>query len=226
MAGNLELLLNYSLYILLVYIFSVFIHIPYLFLSRNPKNSCLWPANKKQSSRTLIVMGSGGHTAEMVRLLNDLDVKKFSPRQYIVAQSDHASHCKIKELEKHLDSSPEDFQITTISRSREVKQSWASTAVSFIRSTFESIRIIGFYHPDLILCNGPGTCVPICLVAFIFKVLWLKNTTIVFVESICRVHSLSLTGKIMVTLLADRSLVQWPELNQKYPQTVYIGRLV
>jgi len=113
----------------------------------------------------------------MVRLLNDLDVKKFSPRQYIVAQSDHASHCKIKELEKHLDSSPEDFQITTISRSREVKQSWASTAVSFIRSTFESIRIIGFYHPDLILCNGPGTCVPICLVAFIFKVNLEKKRT-------------------------------------------------
>ena len=97
------------------------------------------------------------------------------------------------------------FQITTISRSREVKQSWASTAVSFIRSTFESIRIIGFYHPDLvkssatfsfyhflftlffllnlgvlnlqILCNGPGTCVPICLVAFIFKVNLEKKRT-------------------------------------------------
>ena len=61
--------------------------------------------------------------------------------------------------------------------------------------------------------------------SFYIKVLWLKRSTIVFVESICRVHTLSLTGKLMY-FLADRSIVQWPELHAKYPQTVFLGRLV
>lgn len=225
MAGNIESFLYYSLSFVIVYLVSAFLHLFYILLSRDPKNRCLRPANKKQSTQTLIVMGSGGHTAEMIRLLKDLDFRKFSPRLYVVAQTDHTSSSRIKELENNKNSI-HNSQITTISRSREVKQSWFTTVLSFIVSTVESFKTIGLSRPDLILCNGPGTCVPLCLVAFLFKVFWIKDITIVFVESICRVNSLSLTGKIMVAFLADRSLVQWPELNQKYPQTVYIGRLV
>jgi beta-1,4-N-acetylglucosaminyltransferase len=56
-------------------------------------------------------------------------------------------------------------------------------------------------------------------------VLGLKRITIVFVESICRVESLSLSGRI-VYYFADHIVVQWPELKEKYPMTRYLGRLV
>ena len=59
MSGYWELFLHFFLYFFLLYFLSVLIRISYLLLSRDPKNLCLWPANKKQSSRTLIVMGSG-----------------------------------------------------------------------------------------------------------------------------------------------------------------------
>jgi len=50
---------------------------------------------------------------------------------------------------------------------------------------------------------------------------------VVFVESVCRVRSLSLTGHILYGLRACHTLlVQWPELQELYPRTRYIGRLV
>ena len=42
---------------------------------------------------------SGGHTAEMLRLLDGLDLKKFSPRTYVVARTDDTSVQRVKQLE-------------------------------------------------------------------------------------------------------------------------------
>lgn len=76
--------------------------------------------------------------------------------------------------------------------------------------------------PDLVLTNGPGTCIPICLMAFSMKLLALKDCKIVFIESICRVKTLSLTGKILY-YFADYILVQWKNLHEKYPFSTYLG---
>lgn len=77
------------------------------------------------------------------------------------------------------------------------------------------------------LCNGPGTGLPICIISAIFSIFKICKIKIVFVESICRVKTLSLTGLILYkTRLTDALLVQWPELNEKYPRTKFIGRLI
>uniref|UniRef100_A0A8C6VB73 UDP-N-acetylglucosamine transferase subunit ALG14 n=1 Tax=Naja naja TaxID=35670 RepID=A0A8C6VB73_NAJNA len=76
-----------------------------------------------------------------------------------------------------------------------------------------------------VLCNGPGTCVPICLSALLLKILGLNKITIVYVESICRVENLSLSGKILYHF-SDYFIVQWPALKEKYPKSLYFGRIV
>ncbi|XP_064003367.1 UDP-N-acetylglucosamine transferase subunit ALG14 homolog isoform X2 [Pogoniulus pusillus] len=76
-----------------------------------------------------------------------------------------------------------------------------------------------------ILCNGPGTCVPVCISALLLGLLRMKRAVIVYVESICRVETLSLSGKILY-YLSDYFIVQWPELKEKYPRSVYLGRVV
>ena len=75
------------------------------------------------------------------------------------------------------------------------------------------------------LCNGPGTCVPICISALLLGILGIKKVIIVYVESICRVEHLSLSGKILFHL-SDYFIVQWPTLKEKYPKSVYLGRIV
>ncbi|XP_008587415.1 PREDICTED: UDP-N-acetylglucosamine transferase subunit ALG14 homolog, partial [Galeopterus variegatus] len=76
-----------------------------------------------------------------------------------------------------------------------------------------------------VLCNGPGTCVPIVVSALLLGILGIKKVIIVYVESICRVETLSLSGKILFHL-SDYFIVQWPALKEKYPKSVYLGRIV
>ena len=48
---------------------------------------------------------------------------------------------------------------------------------------------------------------------------------IVFVESICRARTLSMSG-LLLYYIADEFIVQWPDLAVKYSLTRYIGRIV
>ena len=54
-------------------------------------------------------------------------------------------------------------------------------------------------------------------------VLW-RRCWLVYVESIARVETLSLSGKILYRI-ADQMFVQWPQLQRKYPGVLCVGRL-
>lgn len=183
------------------------------------------------SVRTLIVLGSGGHTAEMIAIVNELNKRKYSPRLYVLADTDKHSETKALNVESMVESQstagPESaFQIFRIKRSREVKQSFFSAISTTIASIWLCIPMIYKLHPDLILCNGPGTCVPICLIAFMYKVLFINpGCRIVFIESYCRTKTISLTGKILIWF-ADSFVVQWPQLVQYSSKVQFFGRLL
>lgn len=48
---------------------------------------------------------------------------------------------------------------------------------------------------------------------------------ILFVESFCRVQTLSLTGRLVYPI-ADRFVVQWKGLCAKYLRAEYLGTLI
>ena len=172
--------------------------------------------NNSESVSTLIVLGSGGHTSEMLRLITALDTTKYSPQTFMLAETDTSSLSKLKEMNQMA-------QIEVIPRSREVGQTWISTIFTSLRATLACAKLLWNYRPKLLLCNGPGTCVPPCLIAWIYNILFLKRTKIVFVESICRIKTVSLSGKILCHI-ADACLVQWPELAEKNSRFTYIAR--
>lgn len=164
-----------------------------------------------QPVRTLIVIGSGGHTTEMLMLLNKTNKSKFAPRLYVLANTDTTSRVRIEAEERGAD-----WSVACIPRSRYVNQSYLTSVFSTIHSIVMTVPVVVSFKPDVVLCNGPGTCVPVCLVAFLMRLFhYTTGTSIVFVESICRVKTLSLTGKLMF-FIADLIIVQWPELKQKY----------
>ncbi|XP_050634326.1 UDP-N-acetylglucosamine transferase subunit ALG14 homolog isoform X1 [Macaca thibetana thibetana] len=183
----------------------------------------------RESLSILVVAGSGGHTTEILRLLGSLS-NAYSPRHYVIADTDEMSANKINSFElDRADRDPSNmytkYYIHRIPRSREVRQSWPSTVFTTLHSMWLSFPLIHQVKPDLVLCNGPGTCVPICVSALLLGILGIKKVIIVYVESICRVETLSLSGKILFHL-SDYFIVQWPALKEKYPQSVYLGRIV
>ncbi|XP_044528022.1 UDP-N-acetylglucosamine transferase subunit ALG14 homolog [Gracilinanus agilis] len=181
---------------------------------------------KTVSVRVLVVAGSGGHTSEILRLLGSLS-KDYNPRHYVFADTDKMSAIKIRMFEEKRAERDSESLYTThrVPRSREVQQSWSSSVFTTLYAVCYSLPLTFRLKPDLVLCNGPGTCVPICASALLLGILGIKKVIIVYVESVCRVETLSLSGKILYHF-SDYFIVQWPALKGKYPKSVYLGRIV
>ncbi|KAL3739563.1 hypothetical protein ACJRO7_020903 [Eucalyptus globulus] len=181
---------------------------------------------------TLIVLGSGGHTAEMLNLLSVLQKDRFTPRFYIAAATDNMSLQKARMMEDSLINAAgvkveETAKYLQIYRSREVGQSYVTSVWTTLVATAHALYLMIQLRPEVILCNGPGTCIPLCAIAFLFKVLGIRWSSIFYMESIARVKRLSLSGLLLYKLqVADQFFVQWPELQRKYPRAEYVGCLM
>ncbi|WZZ79423.1 hypothetical protein YC2023_099995 [Brassica napus] len=68
-----------------------------------------------------------------------------------------------------------------------------------------------------ILCDDLETCTPLCVIAFLFKLLGVRSSIFfLYVENVARVKKLSLSGFMHYKLRkADQLFVQWPQLQNK-----------
>lgn len=157
--------------------------------------------------RLLVVLGDGGHTAEMVRLLRLLGPDyRYG---YVLQTDDQISESKI----------PFQGPVWRLTRPRAKDDPHWRAAWHLGRSLLESAWLLARVRPQAVLGSGPAILVPLAIFA---KLLGAK---IIFVETGSRVSQLSLTGKIMLRL-ADQFFVQWEPLHQRYPHTIYAGRLL
>ncbi|MCX8110000.1 MAG: UDP-N-acetylglucosamine transferase subunit ALG14 [Syntrophorhabdaceae bacterium] len=87
-------------------------------------------------------------------------------------------------------------------------------------SFFTIFRIFLKNRPDIIFSTGSEIAIP---TFFVGKFLFRART--IYMESLTRVHDLSMTGKILYKF-SDVFLVQWKELTEKYNKAIYRGRLI
>ncbi|KAI0116434.1 oligosaccharide biosynthesis protein Alg14 like-domain-containing protein [Nemania sp. FL0031] len=178
----------------------------------------------------LIICGSGGHTAEMIQMVErSICPEKSSHRRWAVGKDDKKSYDKILAFESRLldrfsrhsmDSGT--FDIVQFGRARYVHQSWSTTPFTAILSLLGILQILTTppdqgpvprpRYPGVIVTNGPGTGFLFLLVARALRLLYVvprSRMRTIYVESWARVKSLSLTGKLIRRLrLADTFLVQ------------------
>eukprot|EP00208_Stichococcus_sp_RCC1054_P002708 CAMPEP_0206134952 /NCGR_PEP_ID=MMETSP1473-20131121/331_1 /ASSEMBLY_ACC=CAM_ASM_001109 /TAXON_ID=1461547 /ORGANISM="Stichococcus sp, Strain RCC1054" /LENGTH=212 /DNA_ID=CAMNT_0053526609 /DNA_START=392 /DNA_END=1030 /DNA_ORIENTATION=+ len=180
-----------------------------------------------ERATTMVVLGSGGHTAEMLTLLRGLDPTKYASLTFVVAATDRMGAAKAQQaLSLRGQPEGEPAVVDVIPRSREVGQSYITSVATTLRALAAAFTIVWRRRPDLLLVNGPGTCIPICAAALLLRAFGLAKTHIVYVESIARVTSLSLSGRILYhSRIASAFFVQWPALHRRYPRSTYQGRL-
>uniref|UniRef100_A0A914HD06 UDP-N-acetylglucosamine transferase subunit ALG14 n=1 Tax=Globodera rostochiensis TaxID=31243 RepID=A0A914HD06_GLORO len=173
--------------------------------------------------KLMAVLGSGGHTTEMLKMLAVQD-DLFPERTYVIAQSDKLSGSKVEEFEREHGNR---FSVKTIPRAREVGQNYLSSVGSTLTAFFHSFLLVNKERADVVISNGPAIGLGICFFARFFDLTRIHRCRVVFIESICRVQKLSLTGCIVYHFrIAHAFLVQWKDLQKKYPKTEYVGRLV
>jgi beta-1,4-N-acetylglucosaminyltransferase len=172
--------------------------------------------------KTMVYFGSGGHTTEMIRLVQGLDVHKYQPLIFAIGHTDVTSQKQVRAANLAIEPAARWLRVY---RNREVKQSWFTTVFTTLWSLVQSLYVMYRNRPQLLLVNGPGTTVSLCYCAFLLRVLGLADTTIVFVESFCRTREPSLTARLVYPV-ADRFVVPWPDLLDKFPRSDYLGNIM
>lgn len=124
----------------------------------------------KNPSHLMIVLGSGGHTAEMLNILGQYDRLKLDwmRRTYVVSSGDGFSASKAREFEMEMASNTKraaandgdqghnedaslesnSYDIVTVHRARRVHQSLLTTPVSSLWCLWDCIRALRGTHSD------------------------------------------------------------------------------
>ena len=163
--------------------------------------------------RLLLVLGSGGHTAELLSIVRSLDLERKFDATFVIGHEDELSEKKLKA------SGLLYSKTLRVQRARRVGQAYASSVWTTMITLFQALLFCYQIRPQLLICNGPATCIPVCLAARLF------GAETIFVESFCRTKSLSLSGKIACRI-CDHVIVQWPYMTSLQPELKYIGLLV
>ena len=173
----------------------------------------------------MVLLGSGGHTGEMMRILANVNLANLN-RIWVTSTGDSTSVLKARDYENQLESKfmP---QYVQLHRARKVGESILSSALNSVKSLVMTVPLLLSLpqFPDVLLVNGPGTCVPLAYILFVLKFLGIANTKIIYIESLARVDHLSLSGKLIFPI-ADRFVVQWEQLQYKYHRAEYYGILI
>ena len=86
----------------------------------------------------------------------------------------------------------------------------------FVKLFFRAREILHAQKPDMVVTTGALLAFPFCLLG---KMMGAK---IVYIESFARVHSKSLTGRLVYPF-ADLFLVQWETMLRLYPKAKFVG---
>ncbi|TEB08912.1 Alg14-domain-containing protein [Coprinellus micaceus] len=158
-----------------------------------------------------------------------------------------------RKIDATRESSNEPYKIVVIPRARRVHQSLLTTPVTALVSLLSCIYFItvqpflqrksrksrfnqrprgtssppagGADQNEVLVLNGPGTCLMLAAAVYLNRILALPSPVIIYVESFARVSSLSLSGRL-IQPFADRFIVQWPQLLRSAKTGEYHGWLV
>lgn len=199
------------------------------FCNKRGGNGCsLFQSRLVGGAHMMVLLGSGGHTGEMLRILNNgIRYEKFKKITWVTTDENSLQKSQTSSISTN---SNIEIEYMILPRARNVGQSFKSSILTTLRCLLK-ISMIFFSDnsslPDVVLCNGPGTSVPLCYLIFLFKFLKFQPTRgkIIYIESLARVNRMSLSGWLVYPI-ANRFIVQWEKLHQDWRRTEYHGFLV
>lgn len=83
-------------------------------------------------------------------------------------------------------------------------------------NVMRSIYIFVREQPDVVVCTGVLSMIPMCLLAKLF------GRKLIYIESFAKITSATETGKLLYRW-ADQFYVQWESMLDIYPKALYRG---
>lgn len=152
--------------------------------------------------RVLFISSEGGHLHEL--------------RQLNIEDYDYCIVTEKTEATKNLQEQYENGRVNYLAyetRKRPFKYFFV-----LLYNFFKSLKIYFKFKPQVIVTTGTHTAVEMCYIGKIFgaKVIW--------IETFANRHSKTLAGRLVYPI-ADTFVVQWEEMKEIYPKSVYWGSI-
>lgn len=171
-----------SLRIVVVFFFLALLVLLRLWLilpSRRTRHASSLKSSVFKQHTLAVFLGSGGHTTELLQLVSALPTDRYPRRIYLVSSGDNFSLNKANDLERKLStfSGGPLAKVLHIPRARKVHQSFLTTPLSLARSLLFCLDHVAIRPSiarrmlaDVVIMNGPGTCVPIVAAVYLLRV--------------------------------------------------------
>lgn len=199
--------------------------------------------NNAETAHLMILLGSGGHTAEMLSLLSSLNPLRYNSRIYVIGSGDTFSETKAVDFEARLlaerarktkgvtgssemsSDSPKktsvgSYMIVTVPRARHIHQSIYTTPFTALQTLYASLHLLlGLpSYPNVILTNGPGTAVLLVLASVLLRFTQFRGANKPENLRTIYIESWARVKKLSLTgvllsRIVDRLLVQWEALD-------------
>lgn len=167
--------------------------------------------NKNEHKKTLLfALGAGGHTKQILKLIDKLDQLGNFNYEYVISLGDKISVGLIKHKGKV-------FRILNPRKMED--KSLFLVFFKFIPSCLQVFNVLLRSKSKVIISCGPALSIHLSILG---KLLFKKK--IIFLESWSRVYSKSLAGKFIYPF-SDLFFIQWPYQKKNYPKSFYAGRL-
>lgn len=171
----------------------------------------------KMNNNNMVMFAAsvGGHYKEMMGL------KELFPQYESILVTDNKAASNQKEITMNFRAV--EFANAMSDRRERIAggRSKATRLVAFnayLKMACQCIRIVRKYKPAVIISTGSYIAVPL------FWCGKLYGAKLIFIESNAMVYNKTVTGKL-VELIADKVIVQWPEMLKVYPKAEYWGVL-
>lgn len=87
---------------------------------------------------------------------------------------------------------------------------------NMIINLVRSVQIYIKEKPDVVICTGVLTMIPICLISKVFR------KKLIYIESFAKVTTPTETGRLLYKF-ADQFYVQWESMLNVYPNAIFLG---
>ena len=154
----------------------------------------------------LLVCSSGGHLSQLLALTRAIG---SSPYLW-VTENTSDSRSLLRDEPVVYAHSP---------AHRNLQNGILRIASAWIRNCLLALSLVARARPEVVLTTGAAIAVPFAWVAR------LTGARVVYVESLTRIHEPSLCCRL-ISPVADRIYVQWPELLAAVPKGRYVGSIL
>ena len=153
--------------------------------------------------KVMFISSTGGHLSELMQLK-----PLFKNYDYCIVTEKNDTTLKLKE----------EYNNKIYYLIYGARNYILSYMIKFTLNIIKSFYIFFKTNPQIIITTGAHTAVPMCYIGKLFK------RKVIFIETLARVESKSLSGKL-INKISDLFLVQNEELLNVYENAVYEGRL-